>query len=215
MRSQKRMAAEIMKCGLSRVRITSEKDVAEALTREDVRMLIRKGHITKVQKKGTSRAMVRQRLSQRKRGRSTGPGRRKGTAKARAPRKQEWMKTIRAVRKTLKELRDSGKLGRRDYGRLYLMAKGGQFRSRRHLLFHIRSKGLLEAPEKPKAKAKPTVKKPAEDRRLAPARKSRPGVPSKPAAKPKARAKPKPRAKAAKKTARKPAGKAKAAKGKK
>ena len=65
--TQKRIAAEIMKCGVSRIRIKEDKDVEEALTREDIRNLIKKGLIKRIQKKGTSRVHARAILRQKKR----------------------------------------------------------------------------------------------------------------------------------------------------
>jgi len=51
--SQKRIAADVLKCGITRVRITADgeamKEVEEALTREDIRALVRKGLIKKIQ----------------------------------------------------------------------------------------------------------------------------------------------------------------------
>ncbi len=136
--AQKRMAAELLKCGVSRVRIKSEKEVKEAITREDVRRLIRKGVIYKVQKKGTSRAFARKKLEQKRKGRRKGQGSRKGAKKARKRPKDVWMGRIRALRKLLRELKEKGKLEREEYKKLYLMAKGGAFRTKRHLLLYLK-----------------------------------------------------------------------------
>jgi large subunit ribosomal protein L19e len=53
---QKRIAAQVMKVGEGRVWIDPEasEDVAEAITREDIRGLIKEGTITIKQKKGVS-----------------------------------------------------------------------------------------------------------------------------------------------------------------
>ena len=81
--SQKRIAADLMKCGVSRVRIRQGEEVEEALTREDNRGLIQAGQIWCVQKKGTSKFATKVRLEQKKKGRMKGPGKRKGTKGAR------------------------------------------------------------------------------------------------------------------------------------
>ena len=53
--SQKKIAASLLKCGASRIRIKQSKEVDEALTRNDIRELIKKGYIWKEQKKGSSK----------------------------------------------------------------------------------------------------------------------------------------------------------------
>ncbi len=167
LRSQKQLAARVMNCGTTRVRIKTEKEVEEAITREDIRNLIKKGLIWKVQKKGQNRAMARKRMSQKKRGRKKGFGSRKGKAGSRNPKKTRWMKTIRSVRKALKKLKETGAIESGIYRKLYLRAKGGTFKSRRHLILYLKSHELLKERErpikKPKKKTKPTktVKKAA------------------------------------------------------
>ncbi len=170
MRSQKSMAAKILKCGASRVRIDTStedarKEVGEALTREDIRNLIRKGLIRKVQKKGSSRAKARKILMQKKKGRRKGTGSRKGGRKIR--KKAAWIKVARPLRRFLRKLRDSGQIDKKDYRRLYMRVKGGMFRNKKHLLFYLKEHELLKPvakrprkktpkpkPKKPKAKAK-------------------------------------------------------------
>ncbi len=142
LKTQKRIAAEIMKCGVSRVRVVEEKDVGEALTREDVRLLIKKGKLKKVQKKGTSRVKARKLLSQKKRGRRRGDGSKKGVVR---DKKGDWMSVIRAQRKALAELRDSGRLAGGAYRTLYLRAKGGMFRSKKHMMTYAREREFLKA----------------------------------------------------------------------
>jgi large subunit ribosomal protein L19e len=149
LRSQKQLAARIMKCGTTRVRVKTDKDVDEAITREDIRGLIKKGLIWKVQKKGQNKSQSRKRLSQKKKGRKKGFGSRKGKAGARNPRKKQWMRTIRAVRDSLKSLKEKGLIDSQVYRRMYLMAKGGSFKSRRHLLLYLKDHELLKVSEKP------------------------------------------------------------------
>ena len=146
--SQKKIAAKVMKVGLSRVRIQSEKEVEEALTRGDIRRLIKKGLIKKVEKKGPARSRLKYRQSQKKKGRRKGQGKRSGKAYALKPEKRYWIEKVRPLRKLLAELRDSGKLKRNDYRKLYLMVKGGAFRNKKHLLNYLRDKEFLKKPEK-------------------------------------------------------------------
>ncbi len=163
LKQQRIIAAQLMKCGVSRVRFASESDVAEALTRDDIRKLIMKGIIYKIQKKGTSRGRAREILRQKKRGRRRGPGSIKGKWGSRNPPKRRWMNTIRPLRRLLAELRDSGQLSRADYRMLYGKAKGGAFRSRKHMMLHIKEEELLNKGSMPEksiaAKAKRKEKK--------------------------------------------------------
>ncbi len=54
------------------------------------------------------------------------------------------MEKVRPLRKLLMELRDSGKIERNDYRKLYSMVKGGAFRSKKHLLYHLKEKELIK-----------------------------------------------------------------------
>ncbi len=144
LRSQRRMAADILKCGVHRVWIDPERmdEVARAQTKDDIRRLIKEGVIKKKPIKGQSRVRARKRHEQRKKGRQRGPGRRKGAKGARMPRKRQWIQRIRAIRRELRKLRDEGKIDRSTYRKLYMMAKGGYFRDRSHLLMYIEEHDL-------------------------------------------------------------------------
>ena len=146
LRTQRRIAAEILKCGINRVWIdpTYMEDIADAITRSDIRGAISDGKIKALRVRGISRGRTRYKAGQRRKGRRKGVGSRKGSAKARAPKKEIWMKTIRSIRMLLRELRDAGKIDRRTYREYYLKSKGGMFKSRAHVLSHIKSGGRLK-----------------------------------------------------------------------
>jgi large subunit ribosomal protein L19e len=143
---QKRMAASILKSGTSRVWMDTKSidDIAEAVTRDDIRKLIKRNVIQKRAKKGNSRGRFKVVKAQRNKGRRKGPGSRKGTKNARDPRKRKWIRGIRAMRNALKEMRDSGKITRSDYRVFYKKIKGGAFRSKNALLLHMREEGVLK-----------------------------------------------------------------------
>jgi large subunit ribosomal protein L19e len=132
---QRRLAAQIMKVGVGRVKFNPERqeEVSEALTRDDIRALIKSGAISKKPEVGVSRGRARARERQKKRGRGRGGGHRKGTAKARTPKKRAWISMIRAVRDELRKMRSNGEITPSEYRRLYVQAKGNLFTSRRHL----------------------------------------------------------------------------------
>lgn len=143
------MAAELLKCGLNRVWIDPDRmeDVADAITRTDIQIRIDAGAIKAKQKKGISRGRTRYQRGQRKKGRGRGHGSRKGTHKARKPKKERWIQTIRPIRERLRELRDEGKISVSTYRKFYLQAKGGAFKSKSHLESHLRSGGYLKEGE--------------------------------------------------------------------
>lgn len=145
LRNQKRLAADILKCGASRVRIDPDRieEVAGAVTRTDVRKLIDGDVIVKVQKTGVSRGRGRKLAAQKAKGRRSGPGSRKGAKNARTSRKTAWVNRIRALRSTLRDLREKGAIDASTYRAYYVRSKGGQFRSRAHLVAHMRTEGAL------------------------------------------------------------------------
>jgi len=131
LKSQRRMAAEILKVGQNRVWIDPERadDVDVAITREEIRRLIREKAIRKTAEKGVSRARARVLHEKKKKGKRRGPGSRTGPQGARASSKEVWMKKIRALRKRLRELKDRHAITKGVYRRLYVLAKSGSFQS--------------------------------------------------------------------------------------
>ena len=139
---QKRLAAQVAGVGKSKICIdsTKMKDVKEAITKVDIRSLIKQGIIVVKRKVTPSRARAKKRHEQKKKGRQRGQAKRKGTKKARMG--DLWITRIRVQRRTLKELRSLKKLDSKVYRNLYRKAKGGFFRSKKHMLGYIEQKGL-------------------------------------------------------------------------
>jgi large subunit ribosomal protein L19e len=146
LKNQKRMAAEILKCGHTRVWIDPNRieDVADAITRADIRTAIESGTIRATPKKGISRGRARYMAAQKAKGRRRGQGSRKGAQGARTPRKRRWIQTIRPIRVELAKLRDEGKITKAVYREFYMKAKGGMFKSRNNLLMHLKMAGYLK-----------------------------------------------------------------------
>ncbi len=146
LKNQRRMAAELLKCGVNRVWVDPNRseDISDAITRADVRILINSGAIVARQKKGVSRGRAEFEKAQKRKGRQSGHGSRRGKKGARKPSKERWMQAIRPIRLKLKELRDTGKIDPATYRSYYLKAKGGVFKSRSHLISHLKSEDILK-----------------------------------------------------------------------
>ena len=89
------MAAEVLKCGVNRVWIDPDEieNVADAITRADIRTAVASGSIKAMPKKGTSKGRIRHAALQKSKGKRKGPGSRKGTANARYSNKRRWINT--------------------------------------------------------------------------------------------------------------------------
>jgi large subunit ribosomal protein L19e len=146
LRLQRRLAAEVLDCGMNRVWFdpSALDEISSAATKDDIRRLIEQGLIKRKPVKGISRARINKRKAQRRKGRRRGHGSRKGKKTARMPRKRAWILRIRALRRRLRYLRDTGIIDRRTYRTLYMKAKGGEFRSVSHLNAYLESQGLIK-----------------------------------------------------------------------
>lgn len=143
---QKRLAAKILGVGVSRIRIdpTRISDVAQAITGEDVKKLIKEGAIWAEPVRGVAGYSSKVRRRQRAKGRRRGHGKREGSKHARADPKEIWMNKIRRIRRYLRYLRDHGVIDRKTYRRLYMLAKGGYFASLASLRLYLKEKGILK-----------------------------------------------------------------------
>ncbi|WP_435127754.1 50S ribosomal protein L19e [Halobaculum sp. D14] len=137
--AQRRLAADELDVGKSRVWLNPEaqSELADAITREDIRDQIEQGNIRAEDKKGNSRGRARERDEKRAYGHRKGAGTRKGKAGGRQSKKDAWISRIRAQRARLKELRDDGPLSRSQYRELYDKASGGEFEDVRRLESYI------------------------------------------------------------------------------
>lgn len=146
LKPQKRMAAEILKCGENRVYFDPYliEDISLAITREDIRNLIKQGIIQKKYKTGISKHRKNVRHEKKKKGRRRGLGKRKGKKHARTPKKRAWIKRIRPQRRELKKLRDRKLITAANYRKLYKNTKGGMFTSVSQLNRYIKEKELMK-----------------------------------------------------------------------
>ncbi|MGD0804086.1 MAG: 50S ribosomal protein L19e [Candidatus Bathyarchaeia archaeon] len=142
--NQRRLAASLLEIGVNRVWIDPEKmgDVEGAITRSEIRKLIREGAIKALPERGTSRGRARVLAQKKRTGRRIGMGTKKGKLYAEVSEKTRWMHRIRALRRKLTELRDQRVITVNTYRSLYMKAKGGEFRSLAELDRHINEQKL-------------------------------------------------------------------------
>jgi len=143
---QKRITKSLFKVGKKRVKFDPEKlgEIKEAITKGDIKGLVNKKIVKIKQKTGSSRFRARKKLVQKRKGRQKGKGSRKGKATARLKPKKVWMTKIRLQRSFLKTLKEKNLIENKVYRELYLKAKGGFFRSKRHLRTYIEERKLLK-----------------------------------------------------------------------
>ena len=146
MNLQKKLAAKMLGCSPQRICVKPEilVQAKEAITRADVRSLLKKGVITQKPIQGIAHGRFRKRLAAYRKGRRHRAGSRKGGAYARTPRKQKWISLIRAQRALLKRLHARNHIPTNVYRTLYTKAKGGFFRSTRHLKLYIEEQGFMK-----------------------------------------------------------------------
>lgn len=161
MKNVRRIAAEILGSGQSKVRFNPEslQKIEEALTREDVRALIREGDIYAIAPRGVSRVRARKKAAQKRKGRRFGTGSRKGTFGARSGDKQMWMAKIRAQRRFLRNLVEGKRIPEESSRKVYLMVKGNAFKGVKVLETYLKDNKLLAPEKEGKKEAKKTVKK--------------------------------------------------------
>ena len=142
--NQRRLAASILEIGINRVWIDPEKieDVESAITRDEIRKLIKEGTIKALPEKSTSRGRARILAQKKRTGRRIGMGTKKGRTYSEVSEKTRWMHRIRSLRRKLTELRDQRIITVSTYRTLYMKAKGGEFRSLADLERHINEQKL-------------------------------------------------------------------------
>jgi len=140
----KRVAAEVLDRGESSIWIKPDaiEDAKKAITRDDVRKLIKDGTIVAVKPQWERHKKSPRTVKKR------GMGRRKGTAKARQGRL--WEKKVRSQRFLLRKLKLMGRVDKKTFNRYYLLVKGNAFNDKRSLLLHLSDEGIKVSEEERK-----------------------------------------------------------------
>lgn len=131
----RRMASDILKVGEKRVWLNPQEHakIAESMTKDDVRGLIKDGLIKKRIVQGHSKARANVLREKKKKGLKKGKGKRKGSQKARTGKKSEWISKVRAQRRTLKKMKEDGVETKLSYGKIYRRIKGGYFKGKKYV----------------------------------------------------------------------------------
>jgi large subunit ribosomal protein L19e len=135
LRLQRRLASSILGVGKKRVWMDPNEvnEIALANSRKAVLKLIKDSFVFKKKIKMHSRQRARLRKEERRLGRHTGLGKRRGAAEARMPIKVLWIRRQRTLRRLLKKYRESHKIDKHLYHELYLACKAGQYKSKKNL----------------------------------------------------------------------------------
>jgi large subunit ribosomal protein L19e len=134
LKKKRELVARILDIGANRVRFEPDKldDIADSITREDLRSLVKRGTIWTTKVKGTSRGRAKTKQAIRKKS-GLGPGSKKGKKTARTGKKSAYVTRIRSMRYHLKVMKDRNEINRQTYWLIYKKVDGGQVRSVSHL----------------------------------------------------------------------------------
>ena len=108
-------------------------EIALANSRKAVVKLIKDSFIIKKKVQMHSRQRARLRAEEKRKGRHTGLGKRKGTASVRMPQKVLWIRRQRTLRRLLIKYREAKKIDKHLYHELYLACKANQYKSKKNL----------------------------------------------------------------------------------
>lgn len=121
---QKRMAAKIMNVGINRVWFdpTRLNEIKEAITKADIKVLIKEGAIKKKPIKGIKKRAGKIRQLRKRKGRSRGAGKKRQIVKQK---KKKYMIRIRKLRKYISLLKQKQIITNEQVNKLRRLAKAG------------------------------------------------------------------------------------------
>jgi large subunit ribosomal protein L19e len=131
---KRELVARILGVGTNRVRFEPDKleDVADSITRDNIKSLVKSGAIWTVKPRGTSRGRAQAKRNVWK-VHGKGPGSKKGRKTARVGKKEIYVIRVRSMRYHLKVLKERKDITNDIYWHLYKQVNGGHVRSLAHL----------------------------------------------------------------------------------
>jgi len=134
LKAKKRLVSRITGVGVHRVKFDSDHldDIADAITRENIRSLITANTIRLDSFTGTSRGRA-QRKKEQKSKRGTKQGSKHGRKGARVGKKQVYVKKVRSLRRLLKIAKDRKELTNPEFWSIYKKVGGNTVRDKDHL----------------------------------------------------------------------------------
>jgi len=134
LRAKKRLAARVTGVGVHRIKFDSDHldDVADAITRENIRSLITANTIQIKSFTGTSRGRAQDKKDQRNK-RGAKPGAKQGRKGARVGKKEIYVAKVRSLRRLLKIAKDRKDITNPEFWSLYKKVGGNTVRNKAHL----------------------------------------------------------------------------------
>ncbi|MEO9276242.1 MAG: 50S ribosomal protein L19e [Nitrososphaera sp.] len=134
LKTKRKLVSRILGVGMDRIKFDPEylDDVADAITRQNIRSLITAGTIQVKPIKGTSTGRSFFKKTQRRK-RGTKQGSKKGRKGARIGKKEVYVTKIRSMRHQLKVSKSRKEITNKNYWNLYKQVSGNQVRNLAHL----------------------------------------------------------------------------------
>ena len=134
LKAKKRLASRVTGVGVHRIKFDTDHldDVADAITRENIRSLITANTITIKSFTGTSKGRAHRKKAQRNK-RGTTQGAKKGKKGARVGKKEVYVAKVRSLRRLLKTAKDRKDLTNPEFWILYKKVGGNTVRNKAHL----------------------------------------------------------------------------------
>lgn len=134
LRAKKRLAARVTGVGVHRIKFDTDHldDIADAITRENIRSLITANTIKIKSFTGTSRGRAQTKKSQKNK-RGTTQGSKQGRKGARVGKKEVYVAKVRSLRRLLKIAKDRKDLTNPEFWSLYKKVGGNTVRNKAHL----------------------------------------------------------------------------------
>jgi len=134
LKAKKRLASRVAGVGVHRIKFDSDHldDVADAITRENIRSLITANTIQIRSFTGTSRGRAQDKKDQKNK-RGTKQGSKQGRKGARVGKKEVYVSKVRALRRLLKIAKDRKDITNPEFWSLYKKVGGNTVRNKAHL----------------------------------------------------------------------------------